>query len=122
MRSSDFSPEEKSALMVAWQHLIDDFLKPRFLSTIRPTQFNYAVDILGKWHGTKYRFIQRYRSGFPQNRRRVRRALCPPRLDQPQSLRPSVALPYRRIFCLHRGLTLVEAIDTRRSEGVLHPV
>jgi hypothetical protein len=25
-------------------------------------------------------------------------------------------------FCLHRGLTLAEAIDTRRSEGVLHPV
>jgi len=26
-----------------------------------------SVDILGKWHGTKYRFIQRYRSGFPEN-------------------------------------------------------
>lgn len=26
-----------------------------------------AVDILGKWHGTKYRFVQRYRSGFPEN-------------------------------------------------------
>ena len=22
---------------------------------------------LGKWHGAKYRFIQRYRSGFPEN-------------------------------------------------------
>ena len=65
MRSSGFSAAEKSAVTAACQHLIDDFLKPRFLPTIRPTQFNYPVDILGKWHGTKYRFIQRYRSGFP---------------------------------------------------------
>ncbi|WGD51112.1 hypothetical protein QA641_37195 [Bradyrhizobium sp. CB1650] len=47
--------------------LIDDFPKPRFLPTIRPTQFNYPVDILGKWLGTKYRFVQSYRSGFPEN-------------------------------------------------------
>ena len=67
MRSSGFSAAEKSAVTAACQHLIDDFLKPRFLPTILPTQFNYPVDILGKWHGTKYRFIQRYRSGFPEN-------------------------------------------------------
>jgi hypothetical protein len=67
MRSSGLSAAEKSAVTVACQHLIDDFLTPRFLPTIRPTQFNYPVDIVGKWHGTKYRFIQRYRSGFPEN-------------------------------------------------------
>jgi len=67
VRSTDLSAAEKSAVTAACQHLIDDFLKPRFLPTIRPTQFNYPVDILGKWHGTKYRFIQRYRSGFPEN-------------------------------------------------------
>jgi hypothetical protein len=60
MRSSGLAAAEKSAVTAACQHLIDDFLKPRFLPTIRPTQFNYPVDILGKWHGTKYRFIQRY--------------------------------------------------------------
>ena len=61
MRSTGFSAAEKSAVTAACQRLIDDFLKPRFLSTIRPTRLNYPVDILGKWHGTKYRFIQRYR-------------------------------------------------------------
>src|ERR1700738_4886495 len=65
MRSSGFSAVEKSAVPAACQHLIDDFLKPRFLPTILPTQFNYLVDILGKWHGTRYRFIPRYRYGFP---------------------------------------------------------
>jgi hypothetical protein len=64
MTTSGLSAADKSAVTAACQQLIDDFLKPRFLSTIRPTQFNYPVDILGKWHGTKYRFIQRYRSGF----------------------------------------------------------
>lgn len=54
-------------MTAACQHLIDDFLMPHFLPIIRPTQFNYPVDILGKWHGTKYRFIQRNRSGFPEN-------------------------------------------------------
>jgi hypothetical protein len=64
VRSTGFSAAEKSAVTSACQNLIDGFLKPRFLPTIRPTQFNYPIDILGKWHGTKYRFIQCYRSGF----------------------------------------------------------
>ena len=81
MRPSSFSAAEKSEVAAACQHLIDNFLKPRFLSTIRPTQFNYPVDILGKWHGTKYRFIQRYRLRG-ELRRRIRRALRPARLDQ----------------------------------------
>src|SRR5260370_5296364 len=67
MGASGLSAADKSAVTPASQHLIDDFLKPPFLPTIRPTQFNYPVDIHGKWHGTKYRFIQRYRSGFSEN-------------------------------------------------------
>src|SRR5260370_36742424 len=67
MRASGLSAADKSAVTAARQHLIDDFLKPRFLPTIRPTQFNYPVDIQGKWHGTKYRFIQRYPSRFSEN-------------------------------------------------------
>jgi hypothetical protein len=66
MRSTGLSAAEKSAVTAACQELIDNFLKPSFLSAIRPTQFNYPVDILGKWLGTKYRFVQRYRSGFPE--------------------------------------------------------
>jgi hypothetical protein len=55
MRSTGLSEAEKSAVTAACQHLINGFLKPRFLPTIRPTQFNYPVDILRKWRGTKYR-------------------------------------------------------------------
>src|SRR5216683_1015314 len=91
MRSSGFAAAEKSAVTAACQHLIDDFLKPRFLPTIRPTQFNYPVDILGKWHGTKYRFDLQWHRHTGE------------------------------WFCLHRSLTLAEAIDTLRSEGLFHP-
>ena len=61
------SPAEKAAITAACQRLIDEILKPRFLPAIRPTEFNYPVDICGKWHGTRYRFIQRFRSAFPEN-------------------------------------------------------
>src|SRR6202008_555823 len=47
--------------------LIEETLKPRFLPAVRPTEFNYPVDIFGKWRGSKYSFVVRYRSGFPDN-------------------------------------------------------
>jgi hypothetical protein len=59
--------EEKAAIAATCDRFIVDILKPRFLPQIRPTQFNYAVDILGRWRGSKYSFITRYRSGFPDN-------------------------------------------------------
>ena len=54
------------AVTAACQRFIDETLKPRFLPVIRPTQFNYPIDLHGKWRGTRYRSIQRYRSGFPE--------------------------------------------------------
>ena len=59
------SEGEKHAISQACEAFIKDVLKPRFLPEIRPTQFNYPVDIFGKWHGGKYRFIQRRYSAPP---------------------------------------------------------
>ena len=120
MRSTGFSAAEKSAVTAACQNLIDDFLKPRFLPTIRPTQFNYPIDIQGKWHGTKYRFIQSYRSGFPEN---LGEEFDAPfaRLDWISRNRFDIQW-HRHTgewFCLYRGLTLAEAID--KSDGLFHP-
>src|SRR5712691_2244689 len=61
------APAEKAAVAAACAHFIAETLKPRFLPKIRPTQFNYPIDIFGKWRGSKYSFITRYRSGFPDN-------------------------------------------------------
>jgi hypothetical protein len=50
-RPVGLSNTEKAVIAVTCQRFIDEVLKPRFLPTIRPTQFNYPIDILGKWHG-----------------------------------------------------------------------
>ena len=59
---------ERNAIVAACEALIRDVLKPRFLPEIRPTDWNYPVDIRGDWRGGRYRFMQRYRSGMAHNR------------------------------------------------------
>lgn len=59
--------EEKAAVAAACARFIVELLKPRFLPEVRPTPFNYPVDIFGAWRGSKYSFITRYRSGFAEN-------------------------------------------------------
>jgi len=54
---------EKAAVTTACEKFIAGVLRPRFLPEIRATEFNYPVAIHGKWHGNKYRFLTRYRSG-----------------------------------------------------------
>src|SRR5918998_259800 len=56
---------EKAAITATCEQFIAEVLKPRFLPEIRPTPFNYPVDICGKWHGGKYCFMQRFRSDHP---------------------------------------------------------
>jgi hypothetical protein len=67
VRVRALTTEEKAAVVAACERFIGDTLKPRFLPEIRPTQFNYPIDIFGKWRGSKYSFITRYRSGFADN-------------------------------------------------------
>src|SRR5262245_40461481 len=62
------SADDKAAIAARCERFIAEVLKPRFLPEVRPTQFNYPVDIFGTWRGSKYSFITRYRSGFPENR------------------------------------------------------
>jgi hypothetical protein len=67
VRVKSLTREEKAAIAVIFDRFIADVLKPLFLPKIRPTEFNYPVDIFGKWRGGKYSFITRYRSGFADN-------------------------------------------------------
>lgn len=61
------TPADKAAIAATCDRFIAEVLKPAFLPEIRPTQFNYPVDIFGKWRGSSYSFIIRFRSGFPEN-------------------------------------------------------
>lgn len=67
VRVKALAEEEKAAVGAACDRFIAGTLKPRFLPEVRVTQFNYPVDILGKWRGSMYSFILRYRSGFADN-------------------------------------------------------
>ena len=121
-RPPPVSDGERQAIVTACEAFIRDVLKPRFLPEIRPTEFNYPVDIQGKWHGTKYRFIQRYRSGFPENRGEEFDAPFA-RLDWIS--RDKFDIQWHRhmgeSFRPHRSLALAQAIETLKSDGLLHP-
>jgi hypothetical protein len=89
------SDPEKTVITVACRRLIDEVLKPRFLPTINPTQFNYPIDILGKWHGNRYRFVQRYQSG------------------QPETLGEEFDAPFTRLDWITATASISNGIDTR---------
>ena len=114
---------EKKRIIAACESFIADVRKPRFLSEIRPTQWNYVIDIRGAWAAGRYRFMQRYRSGMEHN------------------LGEEFDAPFARIDCvgpdrfdiywmchtgkwwrLHAGVTLAEALQILESDGLLHPV
>lgn len=59
---------DKRKIIAACDRLVSEVLRPHYLPTVEQTEFNYPVDIYGKWHGNKYRFLVRYRSGFADNR------------------------------------------------------
>jgi len=59
--------EDKAAIATVCERFIAETLKPRFLPEIKPTRFNYPVDLFGQWRGSKYSFVLRYRSGWPDN-------------------------------------------------------
>ncbi len=120
---------EKAAITAACESFIAEVLKPRFLPEIRPTAFNYPVDITGKWHGANYRFIQRFRSAHAH-------AGVPPEAEAPEFDAPFARLEYvardrfdlsyRRYteqwFRLYRSVSLAEALALILEDGHLHPV
>jgi hypothetical protein len=63
-RRAPVVPEhEKQMVIAACDRFIHEVLQPRFLPEIVPTELNYPVGIYGKWHGSRFRFVQRFRSG-----------------------------------------------------------
>ena len=117
------SESEKAHITAACQRFIDEVLKPRFLPVIRPTEFNYCVDIQGKWQGPRYRLIQRYRSGFPHN---LGEEFDAPfvRLDWISHDRFDIQW-HRHTgawYRLHRGQSLAQALKTIETDGHLYPL
>ncbi len=122
-RSAGISDAEKAAVTVACERFINEVLKPRFLPAIRPTGFNYPIDIHGRWHGARYRFIQRYRSGFRETMNEEFDAAFA-RLDWVG--RDHFDVQWHRHtgawYRLSRGLSLAEALNAIETDGLLHPL
>ena len=118
------SEAEKRAITAACEGFIVDVLKPRFLPEVRPSEFNYCVDIFGKWHGNKYRFMQRYRNDLPYQ------------YVEPEFIAPFARLEYvgrdrfdlsyfrhtEQWWPVDRGVSLAEALELLESNGIYHPV
>lgn len=119
---SSLTPPEKAQITAACERFITEVLKPRFLPVVRPTQFNYPIDIRGQWHGPRYRFLQRYRSGFADNDGEEFDApFC--RLDWTSPDRFDIQW-HRHTgawFRLHRGKTLAQALKLIETDAILHP-
>ena len=114
---------EKRAIVAACEAFISDVLKPRFLPHIRPTEWNYVVDIHGAWAAGRYRFMQRYRSGMAHN--------SGDEFDAPFARIDHMGKDCFDIYWmrhtgkwwrLHTGVTFVEALRILETDQVLYPV
>jgi len=114
---------EKATIIAACDKFVTDVLKPRFLPSIRPTKFNYPVDIYGKWHGGSYRFIERFRSDSPDR-------------IVPEFEHAFARLDYTAPDCfdvmwhrhagqwrrLYQSVSLMKALRAIEQDGHLHPL
>ena len=116
--------EEKAAVAERCERLIREEFKQRFLPQVRPTEFNYPVDIFGKWRGGQYSFIERFRSGFADN---LGEEFDEPftRLDHRDDCLTEIRFDVMwrrhtgRWFRLHAAQTLAEALERVRTDELL---
>jgi hypothetical protein len=126
VRVKPLSQAEKTAIAAICERFIVEVLKPRFLPEVRPTPFNYPVDILGKWRGNKYCFITRYRSGFADNAGEEF-DVAVTRLDHVEEFVTAARFDVMwrrhtgRWWRLRAAVTLEEALRLIETEGILRP-
>jgi hypothetical protein len=118
------SPDEreKQTIITACEAVINNVLKPRYLPEIKPTNHNYPIDIHGDWRAGRYRFMARFRSGFPDNAGQEFDAPFP-RIDRMGPDRFDIYWMRHtgQWWPLYQGKTLAEALDIIGSDLVLRP-
>lgn len=119
-------PPEKAQIAATCERFVAEVLKPRFLREVRPTDFNYPIDIFGKWRGAKYSFITRYRSGFSDNLGEGFDSAFA-RLDHVPEIVTEARFDVMwhrhtgQWYRLHATVTLEEALHLLETDGILHP-
>lgn len=118
--------EEKAAIAARCERLVAEVLTPRHLPEIRVTAFNYPVAIFGRWRGSKYSFVTRYRSGFEDNAGEEFDAAFA-RLDHVEASGPDALFDVMwhrhtgQWFRLYAGVPLDEALRLVETDGLLSP-
>ena len=126
VRVKPLDAAEKGAIAARCDRFIAEILKPRFLPAIRPTAFNYPIDIFGRWRGAKYSFVTRYRSGFAENAGEEFDSAFT-RLDHLEECIAETRFDVMwhrhtgQWFRLFPSVTLDEALRLVENEGLLHP-
>lgn len=119
--------EEKATIAERCERFIREELKLRFLPQIRPSEFNYPIDIIGRWRGSKYSFIQRFRSGFAENPGDEFDSAFT-RLDHRDDCLAEIRFDVMwhrhtgQWFCRYASLALEEALEIIRTDGLLQPI
>ena len=126
VRVKALTKAQKAEIVTVCDRFIAEALKPRCLPEIRPTDFNYPVDIFDKWRGSKFSFITRYRSGFEDNLGEEFDAAFT-RLDHVEEEIAEARFDVMRHrhtgqwFRLHASVSLAEALRLIETDGLLHP-
>ena len=116
------SKADKARISARCEEFIAGVLMPRFLPEIWPTPFNHPIALMGRWRGERFSFIQRYRSGFPENTGEEFDVGFA-RLDHVGGERFDL-MWHRHTgqwLCLHPRLTLAEALEAIETEELVQP-
>jgi hypothetical protein len=100
---------EKVKIIAACDKFVAEVLAPRFLPEVRSTEFNYPVALYGKWHGGRYRFIERFHSDSRD-------------ATEPEFEHAFTRLDYIAPDCLYHSVSLTEALRHIEQNGHLHPL
>ena len=126
VRVKALTAAEKTAIATACERIITENLKPQFLAEVRPTSFNYPIDIFGKWRASKYSFITRYRSGHPDNAGEEFNSAFA-RLDHVEECLTEIRFDVMwhrhtgQWWRLYASVTLEEALRLIKTEPLLQP-
>lgn len=126
VRVKPLEAQEKLRIGAVCDAFIGDVLTPRFLPEITHSQWNYPFALSGKWRGSKYSFITRYRSGFEDNAGEEFDCAWV-RFDHDEESLDEVRFHImwhrhtEQWFPLHHSVSLDEALRLMLANEVLHP-
>jgi hypothetical protein len=126
VRVSALTAEQKLEIGNDCDRVIAEVLTPRFLPRVIPTSLNYPILLHGKWRGSKYSFIARYRSGSEDDAgEEFDEAWLRLDYDEECLTETRFHIMWHRHtgqwFCLQRSVTVDEALRLIETKPLMRP-